>query len=239
VSAPARGRRGTVASTVKPSSPSLALLHTAATQTVAFEACLASIAPDVRARHQVDASLLAEARAAGGIPPALRVRLRDTIAALFDEGARVVVCTCSTLGGCAEEIGAELRAPVLRIDRPMAERAIAAGSPILVVAALESTLAPTCELLRDTAKRQGRTPVLRTLLCDGAWPFFEAGERAAYHAEIAAAVRRGRGDARAAVLAQASMAGAEALCEDLGIPVLSSPRSGLEAALDLLADLSK
>jgi hypothetical protein len=32
--------------------------------------------------------------------------------------------------------------PVLRIDRPMAERAVAAGGRIAVVAAVESTLAP-------------------------------------------------------------------------------------------------
>ena len=37
------------------------------------------------------------------------------------------------------------------------------------------------------------------------------------------------------VLAQASMAGAAALCPDLAIPILSSPRLGLEAALARLA----
>jgi hypothetical protein len=224
---------------VNTSFPPLALLHTAATQALAFEAWLTDLEPSARARHEVDATLLAEARASGGIPPALRARLHSKLVALFDEGARVVVCTCSTLGGCAEEIGAEIEAPVLRIDRPMAERALAAGSPILVVAALESTLAPTCSLLRDTAERQGRTPVLRTLLCETAWAHFEAGERAAYHAEIARAVRRSCGDARAVVLAQASMAGAEALCEGVEVPVLSSPRSGLEAALALLRDLGE
>ncbi len=220
------------------SSPPLALLHTAVAQAAAFEASLGALDPNARARHHVDETLLAEARASGGISPALRARVRDQVATLFEEGARVVVCTCSTLGACAEEIGAELGAPVLRIDRPMAERAVAAGSPILVVAVLESTLAPTCGLLRDIAQQAGRTPVLRTLLCEAPWARFEAGEREAYHTEIAAAVRRGYGDARAVVLAQASMAGAEALCEGVSVPVLSSPRSGLEAALALLVELS-
>jgi hypothetical protein len=218
--------------------PALAFLHTAAPQVAAFETLLGSLAPGVQARHAVEPALLEEARLAGGIEPALRARVHAVTAALLREGARVVVCTCSTLGGCAEEAGAALGAPVLRIDRPMAERAVDAGSPLLVVAALESTLAPTCTLLRDTALRRGLSPQIRTLVCEGAWEQFEAGDRGAYHATIAAAVGRARGDARAVVLAQASMAGAEALCAGLGVPVLSSPRSGLLAALARLASLS-
>ena len=61
-----------------------------------------------------------------------------------------------------------------------------------------------------------------------------AGDSAGYHAAIAAALagQRGRGDV--IVLAQASMAGAAELCADLGVPILSSPRLGVEAALAAL-----
>jgi hypothetical protein len=219
--------------------PTLALLHTAAAQVEPFEDLLRALEPGIRVRHAVEPALLDEARAAGCIGPALRARVRDVAAALLHGGARVVVCTCSTLGGCAEDAGSALGAPILRIDRPMAEQAVAAGSPLLVVAALESTLAPTCALLHDTAQRRGLSPQIRALVCEGAWALFEAGDRPAYHAAIAAAIRKGRGDACAIVLAQASMADAETLCGDVPVPVLSSSRSGLRAALDLLSSLSR
>lgn len=209
----------------------LSFLHTAPAQADAFGALLGTLAPDVSARHHVEPELLARVRAAGRIEPDVHARVQEIAAALLRDGAHVVVCTCSTLGASAEAAGVALGAPVLRIDRPMAERAVDAGSPILVAAALESSLDSTCALLRDAAGRRGATPEIRVLVCEGAWEHFEAGDRPAYHAAIAAALRRFRGDARAVVLAQASMDGAEALVVDLGIPVLSSPRSGLEAAL--------
>lgn len=232
----AAGTSGTLCRRVSAPPAALAFLHTAGAQVGVFDALLRTLAPGLRVRHAVEPSLLQEARAAGGVGPALAERVRRVAARLLGDGARVVVCTCSTLGGCAEEAGEVLGAPVLRLDRPMAERAVEAGSPILVVAALESTLLPTCALLQDSARRRGRAPVIRTLLCDGAWALFEADDQAAYRAAIAASVQRGCGDARVVVLAQASMAGAEGLCADLGVPVLSSPRSGLEAALARLAE---
>jgi hypothetical protein len=143
----------------------------------------------------------------------------------------VVLCTCSTIGGCAEELGRTADAPVLRVDRAMAERAIALGPRILVAAALASTLKPTRALLLDAAARAGKAVQLSELLCDAAWERFERGDQPGYLAAIAERLRAAAVSADAIVLAQASMAGAADLCADLPIPILSSPRLGLEAAL--------
>ncbi|WP_433793214.1 hypothetical protein [Actinoplanes sp. CA-252034] len=118
------------------------------------------------------------------------------------------------------------RVPVVRLDRPMAEAAVAAGDRIAVVATVESTLEPTIALIRSVADR----PV--TLIpspCLTAWRHFEAGDPTAYDEEIAAHVRTIAGTADVIVLAQASMAGAAALLP--GLPVLTSPRSAVEAAI--------
>ena len=48
------------------------------------------------------------------------------------------------------------------------------------------------------------------------------------------ALMAAQGDVAAVVLAQASMAGAAARLEDLGVPVLSSPELALRAALDVV-----
>jgi hypothetical protein len=142
-----------------------------------------------------------------------------------------VLCTCSTIGGCAEEIGRSAGAPVLRVDRAMAERAVELGPRILVAAALASTLEPTRALLLDAAARAGKTVRIGEVLCDSAWPHFERGDHAGYFAAIAECLRGVASDADVIVLAQASMAGAAALCADLPVPILSSPRLGLEAAI--------
>jgi hypothetical protein len=200
----------------------LVFLHTSPVHIVTFDGLLAASGTDVTARHIVDEDLLSDARA-GGITPELAGRVRQRIAEAGDDA--LVLCTCSTIGGCAEQAGA------LRVDRAMAERAVASGPRIILAAALASTLEPTRCLIEEVAAAAGQTIQVAELLCAEAWPMFEAGDQPAYLAAIAAALREVAGQGDVIVLAQASMAGAAALCPDLAIPVLSSPRLGLEAAL--------
>ena len=208
----------------------LTFIHTAPVHIPTFTQLVAERDPAIPVQHIVDEALLRDARAEG-ITPAINARVAATVRDAAEAGAAVIVCTCSTLGGCAEDAQPHVSAPVFRIDRPMAERAVALGSRIVVVAALESTIAPTCTLLLDAARRHGATPALIEVVCDGAWAHFEAGDHAGYLRAVADCLRMAavRGDVL--VLAQASMAGAADMCADLHVPILSSPRLGVETAI--------
>jgi hypothetical protein len=188
----------------------------------------------------VDESLLHEARASG-ITPELSRRLAQTIGAAIADGAAVVACTCSTIGGCAEQANQGMEQRVVRIDRAMAEQAVASGERIIIAAALASTLIPTRQLILDVAAQAGKAVDLVEVLCEDAWPHFERGEHSTYFALIARRLRQVTPAADVVVLAQASMAGAAAFCADLSIPILSSPRLGLAAAIQayrILAEAS-
>jgi hypothetical protein len=126
----------------------------------------------------------------------------------------------------------------LRIDRAMADRAVRTGPRVLVVAAVESTLAPTMALILSAATNAGVAVQPRTLLVEEAWPHFEAGDNARYIETLARAIRAAAGGADVVVLAQASMAPAAALLADLGIDVLSSPALGARHAVALAASLT-
>jgi hypothetical protein len=69
------------------------------------------------------------------------------------------------------------------------------------------------------------------VLCGEAWPLFESGDLSAYARVIADSIAQTARAGDVVVLAQASMAPAERLVQHLGIPVLSSPRSGVWGAL--------
>jgi hypothetical protein len=208
----------------------LAFLHTAASQVAVFDALLREMAPGLLGQHSVHEELLAEARHTG-LTPALTRRVQEEVLTLGHEPGALVVCTCSTIGGCAEAAKQIRPGLALRIDRPMAERAVLLGEHILIAAALESTLVPTRCLLEDAARAAGRRIQTTFLLCEGAWASFERGDRERYRHAIAETLRQGALGADVVVLAQASMAGVEALCRELPVPVLSSPRLGLEGAL--------
>lgn len=216
----------------------LTLFHTAATNEPLFAALLSEIAPDIPVRHIVDETILPYARA-HGVNEQLQQRVTDTILGAVNEGSEVVLCTCSTIGGCAENVQAQTDKVVQRVDRAMAEKAVAIGARVLVAATLASTLAPTCELIRDAAAKAGKEVELVEVFCASAWPKFEAGDREGYFAEIAAELRKAATQGDVIVLAQASMAGAAALCADLPIPILSSPRLGLEAAVNAYRQITK
>ncbi|MCP5367017.1 MAG: hypothetical protein H6907_05245 [Hyphomicrobiales bacterium] len=214
-------------------SPPLALFHTADSNRALFAGLLDRLAPGTAAVHAVGADLLARAAAAGALTDDLRRDAARRMAEVArDAGARVLLCTCSTLGPAAEEAG------FLRVDRPMAERALdladAGGGRVAVAACLASTLAPTLDLLAAVARERDSTAVLTTHLLADAWAHFEAGDLPAYWNAVATGVRGIAAGADAVVLAQASMAGAADLCRDLAAPVLASPELGLAAALAAL-----
>jgi hypothetical protein len=202
----------------------LGLLHTSPLHVATFDALVAEEAPGVEVVHVVREDLLAGAREHG--PEAVAGQVAE---AARDLAADVVLCTCSTIGAVAERVDAPV--PVLRLDRPMAAAAVEAGGTVVVLAALESTLAPTLALLAEEADRAGTSPRIEASVVPGAWQRFEAGDVEGYLDLVRAALGQVR-SARVVVLAQASMAAA-ADGATVDVPVLSSPRTGLRAALAL------
>ena len=221
-------------------SPTLGFLHTLPSNEQTFAALLAELAPGLPARHRVDPALLVEARRDGAQSEGVRRLVGEAVLALVREGASVVVCTCSTIGDAAESTAPPAGAAVMRIDRPMAELALTFGSRVLVAASLDSTFPPTIALLNEAAQAAGRPIQITRLLCEQAWAYFERGDLDGYARAIAADIAkvvdatRAPGDVDVIVLAQASMAPAARLMPDLKTPILSSPRLGLQAAIEKL-----
>ncbi|MFJ4779971.1 aspartate/glutamate racemase family protein [Streptomyces sp. NPDC088762] len=203
------------------------LLHTSPAHVPVFDALRDRNHPGAVLRHLVVPQLLARARVEG--PEAVAPALLEVLAGAVARAAVPVLVTCSTIGATAESLAPELGVPVLRVDRPMAAAAVAAGRRMAVLATVESTFAPTCELLAEEA---GERPLsISRHLVPGAWERFEAGDIAGNLALVAAAADAlAPAEADVIVLAQASMAGAADLVTTR-IPVLSSPARGLAAVL--------
>jgi len=207
----------------------LSFLHTAEIHVAAFTRIARELDSDVPIRHAVRADLFARALADGGVSEETRLATRAEVLRLIGEGATVVVCTCSTLGKAAEETPHTHPVRVLRIDRPMAERAVALGRPVLVVAATSTAMASAVGLLQSAA--EGRPLEYREMLCDVAWLRFQAGDPAGYAALVAEAVEDGARTGEVVMLAQASMEPAAASIRRRDIEVLTSPRLAVRAAL--------
>src|SRR5258708_28869241 len=107
----------------------------------------------------------------------------------------------------------------------MAEAAVRAGRRIGVFATLESTMAPYTELVRRVAREMGQEVSVCAYLCEGAFDRLQAGDAEGHDRLLAQALGQAAKEIDAAVLAQASMARAEAaLAREVPIPVFGSLR---------------
>ncbi len=208
----------------------IGFLHTSPVHVATFEALVAELAPGFDSFAIVDVALLCRARSSGVDDPQVLDGVRRALAELERRGADTIVCTCSTIGGIAEMLGRSGGRRVLRVDRPMAQRAVELGGRIVVVAAVDSTLEPTRALLESVAAEGGSELDLELHVVAGAWGRFEAGDREGYLVAIAEALVSIAERCDVIVLAQASMADA-ADRVDLGVPVLSSPRLAVYSLL--------
>jgi hypothetical protein len=218
----------------------LAFLHTSPVHVATFDSLVRQADPSLRVDHHVREDLLALARELGSEHPDVVRRVHEAMRAAAEAGASLVVCTCSTIGGIAENMPGPTAFEAMRIDRAMADRAVRPGGVVLVVAALRSTVGPTLDLLRDSAHRLGARVELVPLCVEEAWAFFERGDRTAYLQAIAdaitAATRSPSSRVSVVVLAQASMAPVvDLLAGTTGVEVLASPRLGVAAALERIA----
>jgi len=208
----------------------IGFLHTAEPHRATFDGLVSELAPRTRIVTVVEPSLLADAQRTGPGTPSIQRRIVGSLDELAADGADVVVCTCSTIAGEAEKLYAHRAVPLVRIDRPMAQAAVASGSRLAVVAALESTLQPTVRLLRETARKRQTQVEITTHVSVDAWAHFTSGDLPNYYATVARTCAGIVGSCDAIVLAQASMAPVDALL-DLDLPVLASPRLAVEAAI--------
>lgn len=212
----------------------IGFLHTADVHVATFDRLVGERAPDAHTVHAVRVDLLDSARRYGLTDPAIEEGIAQSIATLEQLGADVIVCSCSTISGLAERASTPAGTPVVRIDRPMAARAVREGRRIAVVATVESTIEPTMALLHEEAVSAGVDVEIESSPCFDAWPMFERGDLDGYLQLIAAHVDAIDESYDCVVLAQATMAPAAALVAEPG-RARSSPVAAVDAALALVS----
>jgi Asp/Glu/hydantoin racemase len=186
--------------------------------------------------NMVDESLLCDIIGHGCCPPATAKRLVGHVLAAEQAGAEIILVTCSSMGRAVEASRTLVSAKVLRVDEPMAEKAVATGRRIGIIATLPSTLEPTAALIRARAAAAGKQIELTTRVVDGAFDAVISGNGAKHDELVSAALRELAKTVEVIVLAQASMARVvESLRpQDKPVPILSSPRSAIEHLASLL-----
>ncbi len=210
--------------------PTIFIIHTSFVSVKYLTTLFRRACPAVRLQHIVDDSLLAEVLANGGVTRGVRRRMRAYYEAAANAGADLIFNQCSSVGEAADDAARHVRVPVMKVDTAMADEACRIGGCIGVVATLETTLGPTCRLIKASARRLRRKVRIVPLLVEGAFAELVNGRRAAHNRMVLQAIRRLARETDVVVCAQGSMV---AILAELGptpVPVLTSPKLGVAAA---------
>lgn len=216
----------------------LGLIHTSATLVPIFQDLVTRYLgdKDIEIFNIVDDSLIKNTIKQNKLTPDTARRVSDYIGSAELAGADYIMVTCSSIGPAVEASELLTSVPVLRVDRPMADKAVNIGTKIGVIATLETTLEPTSDLVSRRAKAMGKDIELVSVCCQGAFEALMGGD-AAVHDQIVAEALKGLSDkVDVILLAQASMARVVDQLEvsDKRVPILASPPIAMEYLAEIL-----
>lgn len=203
----------------------LGLIHTSATLVPVFQQLCNQHLPGVQTFNIVDDSLIKNVIKCGELRPDTARRVVNYAASAESAGADFILYTCSSIGAAVETAATLSRVPVLRVDQPMADKAVQTGRRIGVIATLSTTLNPTTDLVKRRAIVAQKEVQVISKLCEGAFDALMSGDTAKHDAMVAKALKELSSEVEVIVLAQASMARVVDTLEeaDKKIPILASP----------------
>lgn len=215
----------------------LGLVHTSATLVSVFAELCNKYLPGIKVFNIVDDSLIKNTIACGELTPSTSKRVVNYAASAQEAGADFILFTCSSIGPAVETAATLTGVPVLRVDQPMADKAVQTGQRIGVIATLSTTLEPTADLVRRRALVANKEIEIKTVLCEGAFDALMSGDAATHDSKVGDALKELVKEVDVIVLAQASMARVvETLSEaEQKVPILASPPIAMEYLATLLS----
>lgn len=208
----------------------IGLIHTSATLVPVFQQLFDEKSVQAEVFNIVDDSLIKDVIAKGRLEDKTAQRVVNYVASAEDAGADLIMVTCSSIGRAVEQAAEEAGVPVLRVDQPMADRAVAEGKRIGVVATLPTTLEPTSDLVLRRAQKAGKDVELVSRLCEGAFEALMGGDAAKHDEMVKQALLELSEQVDVILLAQASMARVVSQLSEgeRKVPIFSSPGIAVE-----------
>lgn len=189
----------------------------------------------VKVFHVVDESLLQDMMSAGRLTPSIVRRLCCQVALAREAGADLIMVCCSSISPGVDVARQIVDVPVLKIDDPMAEKAVRIGDRVGVLATASTTLANSSELVKDKAQLKGRSIKIKSILCEEAFHALLKGDVEQHDRLVAQAALELAKDTDVVVLAQASMSHlACRIQRETKTPILTSPRLAIAAVRETL-----
>jgi Asp/Glu/hydantoin racemase len=213
----------------------IVLLQTSMVSFKTFNDLFHEIIPEAQVTNLVDEDLLNTLNLNKGITTSIIQRISQYCIFAEAAGADLIFSQCSSTREGIECARKMVKIPLVMVDDGMAEQAITMGTRIGVTATAAATLKPTASALSQAAKSAGKTIEIKTYLADGALDvLMKEGNRDKHDKLVLDLLKRAEKENDVIVLAQGSMITLEPYLSQIAVPVLTSPRLGVQRVRKIL-----
>jgi Asp/Glu/hydantoin racemase len=211
------------------------VIHTFLYSVEDLKALFAEIVPEVEMVNIIDDSLLKEVLANGSPTPAVIRRICNYAQELEKLGCDVILNQCSSVGEASEVAQKLISIPYVKVDAPMARKAVGMGKKVGVVATAHSTLGPSARLVETMAKEMGKDTQVNRCFAEGAYDALLIEKDKPKHDKILMdTIDKACAENDVVCLAQGSMFSLVEKCKDKPVPVIHSFRSGVDQLRQVL-----
>jgi len=213
----------------------IVLLQTSMVSFEVFNRLFRELIPEAQISNLVDEDLLDTLNRNKGITTSIIQRIAQYCVAAEAAGADMIFSQCSSTREGIECARRMVKIPLVMVDDGMTEKAATLGQRIGVAATAAATLKPTVAALTQAAQKAGKTLEIKTYLADGALDVLMKEKNREKHDRLVLdLLKQAEKENDAIILAQGSMITLEPLLPEIGIPVLTSPKIGVENARRIL-----
>ena len=211
----------------------IGFVHTGVAIADMFKPMIAERLPGVATFHIVDDSLIQDLLREEQFTPSILKRLCSQVELAEEAGAKMIMVTCSSIAPGVDIARKMVKVPVMKVDEPMAEKAVSLSDNIGVMATAKTTIVPSVNLVKEKAAEAGRKVTIHQSLSADAFDCFLRGDMPTHDRIVKDAARELKGKVGVIVLAQASMGHlADAIQEITAVPVLKSPPLAMDALVE-------
>ncbi len=187
---------------------------------------------DLTVFNILDDSLLRSTLEDKGVSPTTATRMLNYAKSAEQSGADGILVTCTSVNAATKAIKPFLNIPIINIEEPVAEMAVATGKKIGILATLPTSPAAIERVMREKAAEQGKEIEIVTRVAEGAFDVLCAGDRAKHDEMICKHLYSLAKEVDCIAFAQISMSLLQH--DEIEVPLFKIGRSGVERVHDMM-----
>ena len=210
------------------------ILGTSSSNHLDIKNAIHALDPTVRVNLLTEDSLIEDVLSNEGPTPGIIRRMTAYAALAQEAGADLILNQCSSVSEVVDLYEKTLDIPALKIDQPMAEKAVAMGTKIALVTTNTTTVGPSKRLLYRMAEKIGKEIEVIECVVDGAMEVLFKGDVKKHNEMLKGTIIDMDGKCDVIVLAQGSMIAILPEITEVKTPVLTSIPLAAERVVEML-----